>query len=82
MSSSDITLIIILAVILLPSVGLIISSRSKKKIIIERDLARKEAETAKADVARHRYLISSLEERLQPIVEMEVQVQKLHDDAR
>jgi len=82
MSSSDITLIIILAVILLPSVGLILSSRSKKKIILERDLARKEAETAKADVARHRNLISSLEERLQPIVDMEVQVQKLHDDAR
>lgn len=82
MSSSDITLIIILAIIFLPSVGWFLSSRNKKKVIIDRDKVIKEFEVAKEDVARHRNLISALEERLQPIIDIEVHVQKLLDDAR
>lgn len=82
MSSSDITLIIILAIIALPSIGLFVVSRKKNKITLERDEAIKEARAAKDDVARHRNLIAALEERLQPIIDMEVHIQKLHDDAK
>ncbi|MFM5363803.1 hypothetical protein ACET98_22265 [Aeromonas veronii] len=52
MSSSDITLIIILAIIALPSIGLFVVSRKKNKITLERDEAIKEARAAKDDVAR------------------------------
>lgn len=82
MSSSDITLIIILAIIALPSIGLFVVSRKKNKITLERDEAIKEARAAKDDVARHRNLIAALEERLQPIIDMEVHIQKLHNDAK
>lgn len=62
--------------------GGLFHQEKKKKVSIERDLARKEVETAKGDVTRHRNLIAALEERLQPIIDMEVHVQKLHDDAK
>lgn len=81
MSSNNIAIIIVIAFVGLPYIWLFINSRKRKQAIAERDQARQETNTAREDARRHRQSVTELEVKYKPIMDMELHIKRIREEA-